>query len=93
MLSSVGDAHDVVVVPEQGCALIHQVVEDGRLTGGKEVLRPAVVNGRGQATMQVHDRVAGQRSRIPLCGSTAESGDALYWHALPVREVGNRSSR
>src|SRR5260370_12116649 len=79
-----GDAHDVVVIPEQRRTLIHWVVEDGGLTRGEEVLRPAVVNGRVQATMQVHDRVAGQRFRVPVCGSTAESGDALYRHALRV---------
>src|SRR4029077_215618 len=79
-----GDAHDVVVVPEQRRTLIHWIVEDCGLTGGEEVLRPAVVNGRGQATVQVHDRLAGQRCRVPVCGSTAESGDALDRHSLRV---------
>src|SRR6266478_3249164 len=79
-----GDTHDVVVVPEQRRTLIHWVVEDGGLTRGEEVLRPAVVNSRGQATMQVHDRVAGQRCSVPVCGPTAESGEALYRHASRV---------
>ncbi len=80
-----GDAHDVVVVPEQRGTLVHWVVKEGGLAAGEEVLRPAVVNGRGQAAVQVYDRVAGQPCRVPVWGSTAESGDALHWHALRVR--------
>ena len=74
----------MVVVPEQRRTLIHWVVEDRGLTGGKEVLSPPVVNGWGQATMQVHDRVAGQRCCVPVCGSTAESGHALHRNASRV---------
>jgi hypothetical protein len=38
-----GDAHDVVVVPEERRALFHWVVEDGGLARGEDVLGPAVV--------------------------------------------------
>ena len=38
-----GDAHDVIVVPEQRRALIVRVVEERRLAGSEEVLGPAVV--------------------------------------------------
>ena len=56
-----GDAHDVVVVPEQRRPLVHRVVEDGGLARGEEVLGPAVVRGGREAAVQVDDGVAGQR--------------------------------
>ena len=59
-----GDAHDVVVVPEQRRALIHRVVKDRGLTGREQVLRPAVVRRRGEAAVEVHDRVTGERGRV-----------------------------
>src|SRR3989475_6873995 len=45
-----GDAHDVLVVPEQRRTLIHWGAEDSGLTGGKEALSPPVVNRWGRAT-------------------------------------------
>ena len=61
-----GDAHDVVVVPEQRRALVHRVVEDGVWPGSEEVLGPAVVRGGREPAVQVHDGVA--RSARPRCG-------------------------
>jgi hypothetical protein len=52
-----GDAHDVVVVPEQRRTLVHRVVKDGVLAGREQILRPAVIRRRGEAAVQVHDRV------------------------------------
>jgi hypothetical protein len=54
-----GDAHDVVVVPEQRRSLAHRVVGDRVLAGREDVLRPAVVGSGGQPAVQVHDREAG----------------------------------
>src|SRR6266487_1600598 len=51
-----GDAHDVVVVPEQRRSLAHRVVGDRVLAGREDVLRPAVVGSGGQPAVQVHDR-------------------------------------
>ena len=64
-----GDAHDVVVVPEQRRALVHRVVEDGGLAGREQVLGPAVVGGGREAAVQVHDGMAGQRGRVVGRGS------------------------
>ena len=83
-----GDAHDVVVVPEQRRALIHRVVKDRGLTGREQVLRPAVVRRRGEAAVEVHDRVTGERGRVFVRRAAAQSRYGLHGHAIGVGRLG-----
>lgn len=78
------DAHHVVVVPEQRRALVHRVVKYGELAGCEEVLGPAVVHGRCQATVQVHDRVSRQRRGVRVRRAAAQTGTALHRHTVGV---------
>jgi hypothetical protein len=71
-------AHDVIVVPEQRCALVHRVVADGVLTGGEDVLRPAVIGRRRQPAVQMHDREAQQHGGARIGGAPAETRPALH---------------
>ena len=79
-----GDAHDVVVVPEQRRALVHRVVEDGGLAGSEKVLGPAVGGGWRETAVQVHDRVAGQAGCVAVRLAAAQAGKALHGYAVRV---------
>jgi len=59
-----GDAHDMVVVPEQRRALVHRVVEDRGLSGREEILGPAVIWGWRERAMEMNDGVARERGRV-----------------------------
>ena len=77
-----GDAHDVVVVPEQRGPLVVRVVEDGGLAGRHQVLSPAVIDRGGQSAVQVYDREAGQGGRHLVGRASTEAGEALDRHAV-----------
>ncbi len=79
-----GDAHHVVVVPQQRRPLAHRVVEDGVLAGREEVFGPAVIRRRGKPAVQVHDGVTGQRGRVPVRGAAAQARDTLRRHAAGI---------
>ena len=79
-----GDAHDVVVVPEERRALVHRVAEDGGLAGGEQVLGPAVVGGRRETAVQVHDSVAAQAGCVAVRLPAAQAGRALHGYAVRV---------
>src|SRR5207253_1644239 len=79
-----GDAHDVIVVPEERRALVHRVVEDGGLAGGEQVLGPAVVGGWRETAVQVHHRVAGQPGCVAVRLAAAQAGKALHGYAVRV---------
>ncbi len=66
-----GDAHHVVVVPDQRRPLVHRVVEDGMLAGREEVFGPAVIRRRDQPAVQVHDCVTGQCGRVLVVRAAA----------------------
>ena len=77
-----GHAHDVVVVPEQRRALVVRVGVDGLLTGGVNVLRPAVARSGGDPTVEVHNRIAGERGRGRIRLASAQARPALDRHAI-----------
>jgi hypothetical protein len=85
------DAHHVVVVPQQCRPLAHRVVKDGILAGRGQVLGPAVIRRRGEPAVQMHDRVTGQRRRVPVRGAAAQARDTLHRHAAGIGRL--RSSR
>jgi hypothetical protein len=86
-----GDAHHVVVVPQQRRPLAHRVVEDGVLAGRGQVFGPAVIRRRGEPAVQVHDGVTGQRGRVPVRGAAAQPRDTLHRHATGIGRL--RSGR
>jgi hypothetical protein len=65
-----GDAHHVVVVPQQRRPLGHRVAKGGVLAGREQIFGPAVVRRRDQPAVQVHHRVTGQGGRV-LVGRAA----------------------
>jgi hypothetical protein len=74
-----GDAHDVIVVPEQRRALIVRVVEHRALARREQVLGPAVVRRGRQPAVKVHDCMTGERGRVlvgvpPLSPGTHSTG-------------------
>ena len=79
-----GDAHDVVVVPEQRRPLVHRVAAERGLTRGEEVLGPAVLRGGCETAVQVDDRVPGQSGRVFVRRTTAQARKALYGHTVGV---------
>ena len=88
-----GDAHDVVVVPEQRRALVHRVMEDGVLARREQVLRPAVKGSRGEAAVQVHDGVTGERGRLLVGRAAAQSRHGTAPARRRRRAPRGRSSR
>ncbi len=79
-----GDAHHVVVVPQQRRPLAHRVAEDGVLAGRDEVFGPAVIGRRGEPAVQVHDGVTGQCGRVLVGRAAAQTRDTLHRHAAGI---------
>ena len=88
-----GDAHHVVVVPQQRRPLAHRVVEDGVLAGREEVFGPAVIRRRDKrrrADARPCDRPVRPRSgRACRRSGPGHTAPARRWYRLPWE----RSSR
>ena len=79
-----GDAHHVVVVPQQSRPLAHRVVEDGVLAGREQVFGPAVIRRRGERAVQMHDRIAAQCGRVLVGHAAAQPWDTLHRHPAGI---------